>query len=36
MIHVPEEIAPGAGEAAVLSMLAVRENSSWMLTSGRC
>jgi hypothetical protein len=34
VLDVPNEIAPAEGEAAVLSMLAVRDGSSWAATSG--
>jgi hypothetical protein len=34
MFHVPDELAPADAEAAVLSMLVVREGSSWTLVSG--
>jgi hypothetical protein len=33
-IEVPNEFAPGEGEAAVLSMLAVRDGLSWTVASG--
>jgi hypothetical protein len=33
-IEVPNEFAPSRGEAAVLSMLAVRDGSSWTVASG--
>jgi hypothetical protein len=34
MLHVPDELAPADGEAAVLSMLVVREDASWVLVAG--
>jgi hypothetical protein len=34
MLHVPDELAPADGEAAVLSMLAVRQGTSWVLIAG--
>jgi hypothetical protein len=33
-IEVPNEFAPGQGEAAVLSMLTVRDGLSWTVASG--
>ena len=33
-LHVPAELEPGEEEAAVLSALAVRRNSSWVLVAG--
>jgi hypothetical protein len=33
VLHVPDELAPAAGEAAVLSMLTVRDGASWALVS---
>jgi hypothetical protein len=33
-LHVPDELAPAAGEAAVLSMVTVRDGASWALASG--
>jgi hypothetical protein len=34
VLNVPDELAPTKGEAAVLSMLAVREGSAWVLAAG--
>jgi hypothetical protein len=34
VLHVPDELAPDAGEAAVLSMVIVRDGASWALVSG--
>jgi hypothetical protein len=34
MLEIPSEIAPEAGEAAVVSMLAVRRSPSWAVASG--
>lgn len=33
-LHVPDELAPTASEAAVLSMVTVRDDASWLLASG--
>jgi hypothetical protein len=34
VLHVPDEIRPGDGEAAVLSGVLVRDESGWVLVSG--
>ncbi len=33
-LHIPDELAPAEGEAAVLSMVMVRDSASWALASG--
>lgn len=33
-LHVPDELAPAASEAAALSMVTVRDSTSWALVSG--
>lgn len=33
-LHVPDELAPTTGEAALLSMVTVRDGASWALASG--